>query len=134
MSANLKTTLNQQVAFDEGDGEGIVFFGIYFRLVHRALEQGLSAMGLTWKDWFANEEFGVPLRHAEADYRKPLRPGDTYQVDILVDEVGDSSVRFAFEFKNEKSELLAVVKTTHVFVSRKERKKISIPDFIRQKL
>lgn len=129
MSAPLKFT----VAFDEADGEGIVFFGNYFRLAHRAFEAFLPTIGIAWKDWFQASEFGVPLRHVEADYLAPLKPGDEYEVRISVADLGESSVHFHYEFKKGTT-VTAKLKTSHVFVSRPDMKKINIPDAIVRKL
>lgn len=122
------------VAFDEADQEGIVFFGNYFRLAHRALEQWLQDRGIAWPQWFKNPEFGVPLRHVEADYLRPLRPGDSFDVQIRVAEMGDSSVHFEYEFTGLDGALLARLKTSHVFASRAGMKKIPVPEFVRQRL
>jgi YbgC/YbaW family acyl-CoA thioester hydrolase len=129
MASPLKFT----VAFDEADGEGIVFFGNYFRLAHRAFEAFLPTIGIAWKDWFEAPEFGVPLRHVEADYLAPLKPGDDYEVWISVTDLGESSVHFEYEFK-KGSTITAKLKTSHVFVSRPDMKKIAIPETIVRKL
>lgn len=121
------------VPFDEADGEGIVFFGNYFRLAHRALEQWLPQVGISWKEWFDNSEWGVPLRHVEADYLKPLRPGDEYEVRIAVAEFGESSVHFAYEMLVGGA-VAARLKTSHVFVSRPEMKKRPLPADIVERL
>jgi YbgC/YbaW family acyl-CoA thioester hydrolase len=122
MALSLKFT----VPFDEADGEGIVFFGNYFRLAHRALEQWLPQVGIPWKEWFDNAEFGVPLRHVEADYLKPLRPGDEYEVKIAVVDLGESSVHFSYVMLIG-SAVVAKLKTSHVFVSRPDMKKLNVP-------
>lgn len=122
------------VAFDEADGEGIVFFGNYFRLAHRALEAYLPTKGIAWAEWFHNPEWAVPLRHVDADYRQPLRPGDTFESEIQVSEIGESSLTFIFEFKTLTGQPIAILKTTHVFVDRKTRKKRAIPSSVRQSL
>ncbi len=122
------------VPFDEADGEGIVFFGNYFRLAHRALEQFLPQIGIPWDEWFKNPEFGVPLRHVEADYLKPLKPGMSFQVQIVVGEIGESSVHFEYEFQDMNSQALARLKTSHVFATRKDMKKMRIPDSLRTRL
>lgn len=130
-----KSPLQFTVPFDETDGEGIVFFGNYFRLAHRALEQYLPLIGIPWAEWFKNPEFGVPLRHVEADYMKPLRAGDAYQVKIKVLEIGESSVHFEYEFTDPQGASLSRVKTSHVFVTRNgPMKKLSIPDSVRERL
>lgn len=126
----LKFTVN----FDEADGEGIVFFGNYFRLAHRALEAYLAQIGFPWEEWFKNKDFGVPLRHVEADYLRPLRPGDTFIAVIRISEIGESSVTFDYEFQDPAGKPLAKIKTAHVFASRKDFKKMTIPESIRHRL
>lgn len=125
-----------KVAFDDADSEGIVFFGNYFRLAHRALEQWLPQQGLDWAVWFQNSEFGVPLRHVEAEYLSPLHPGEAFAVRIQVVRLGDTSLTFQYEFSQPQktASLLARLKTSHVFVSRIERVKMTIPLAIRQVL
>lgn len=122
------------VAFDEADGEGIVFFGNYFRLAHRALESYFPEIGIPWSEWFKNDEFGVPLRHAEAEYVKPLRPGQTFEAKIEVLHLGESSVQFSYEFLGSEGESLARLKTSHVFISRKNKQKQAIPETLRLRL
>lgn len=123
------------VPFDECDGEGIVFFGNYFRLAHRALEQYLPLIGIPWGEWFKHPEYGVPLRHVEADYMKPLRAGDTYSVAISVVEIGESSVHFQYDFADPSGNPLSRVKTSHVFVTRAgSMKKLAIPEKVRSRL
>ena len=120
-----------RVPFDEGDGEGIVFFGNYFRLAHRALEDYLPEIGIPWAGWFKNPDWGVPLRHVEADYLKPLRPGEEFRVRIHVAELGESSAHFAYEFLDTDGRVSAKLKTSHVFVDRREMKKRLIPEDLR---
>jgi YbgC/YbaW family acyl-CoA thioester hydrolase len=126
--------LKWTVPFDEADGEGIVFFGNYFRLAHRALEHYLPELGIPWAEWFANEAWGVPLRHAEADYLRPLKPGDEFSVDVRVLEVGESSVHFAYEFLAKDGQAAARLKTSHVFVQRKNFQKHYVPPSLRERL
>lgn len=126
--------ISYRVAFDEVDGEGIIFFGNYFRMAHRALEDHLPRLGIEWQEWFANSEFGAPLRHAESEFLKPIGAGETYQVEILVQNLGDSSVQFAYRFLNHKDEEIAKLKTTHVFIDRRTRNKMPVPQKIRNRL
>lgn len=129
------SALRFKVPFDESDGEGIVFFGNYFRLAHRALEQWLPEQRqIPWEEWFKNPEFGVPLRHVEADYLSPLLPGQEFEIEIQIAEIGSSSVHFNYEFRDLKGKALSQLKTSHVFVSRKDGRKIELPPNIRDRL
>ncbi len=119
------------VAFDEADGEGIVFFGNYFRMAHRALEHFLPQVGIPWENWFKHPEYGVPLRHAEADYKAPMRPGDRISVDVNTAKIGESSIEFTYLLTNSSNQHLASVRTIHVFVSRATMGKTAVPEEIR---
>ena len=119
------------VAFDDADGEGIVFFGNYFKLAHRTLERWLPTVGVAWKDWFAREDAGAPLVHAECDYLKPLRPGEEFFVTVQVLNVGRSSVSFAQHFKSKDQSPVARIKTVHAFIDRRSLTKTEIPITIR---
>ncbi|MGE4132109.1 MAG: acyl-CoA thioesterase [Bdellovibrionales bacterium] len=127
------TSLKFKVAFDEADGEGIVFFGNYFRLAHRAFEAYIPHLGISWEEWFRNPEFGVPLRHVEADYLGPLKPGDDFEAHVRVGDMGNSSVQFHYEFYKE-GHLVARLMTAHVFVSRPDMRKISLPQTLVERL
>ena len=122
------------VAFDDADSEGIVFFGNYFRLAHRALERWFPTVGIKWSEWFEDGVYGVPLIHAEADYLSPLRPGQEFGVRLSVNRIGSSSVTFGYEFVAPDGKPLARLKTAHVFIDRKSRAKTSIPDSLRARL
>jgi YbgC/YbaW family acyl-CoA thioester hydrolase len=122
------------VAFDEADLEGIVFFGNYFRLAHRALEQYLPSIGIPWPEWFANKEWGVPLRHVEAEYLNPLRAGNEFLAEITVHHIGTSSVQFAYVLHSSDGKIFTRLKTSHVFLLRENYEKMSIPDSIKTRL
>ena len=134
MSQDTPLQLHFTVAFDDTDCEGIVFFGNYFRMAHRALERYLPLIGIPWADWFKNTEFGVPLRHVEADYSAPLSAGDDFLVKITIKEIGNSSVHFNYEFSTPTGVPVSRLVTSHVFVDRKKRAKTEIPAPIRDRL
>lgn len=117
--------------FDEGDPGGILFFPNYFRMSERAFELGLVKNGIEWAEWFDHPEWGVPLRHVEAEFHGPIKPGQQCKIRQGTSKVGDSSVTLRTEIHNAKGELCTVVHTTHVFVSRPEFKKRAIPDRLR---
>lgn len=129
-------TFKYRVSFDEADGEGIVFFGNYFRLAHRAFEDFMPALGIPWHEWFANPNWGVPLKHVECDYIRPLVPGMNISITINVESLGDSSAHFLYVVKDEAGEVCAKLKTSHVFVTRPKgaMKKLRVPDDIRKRL
>lgn len=120
--------------FDDTDLGGVVFFGNYYRIAHKGLEQFILNKGLTWNQWFQSSEFLVPLVHSEADYKKPLFAGSTYNLKIQIDKLSESSVTFGYEILSDSGEELALLKTVHVFVDKNTFQKIAIPAEIRSAL
>lgn len=123
-----------QVHFDECDPAGIVFFGNYFKLAHRGIEDFIVDSGITWKDWFQSKDFGVPLIHADADYKIPMFQGESYVANIDVTKIGESSISFETVFETLSGDVCSVVRTVHVFIDSKSMKKRPIPEDFRSKL
>lgn len=122
------------VHFDDADPGGIVFFANYLKLAHRALEEALPKAGIPWEKWFGTKDYGVPLRHIEADYQKPIRPGTFIEVEQTLTKLGTSSVTFESLMKDDQGNLCAKVTHTHVFVDMKNKTSIQIPGEIRKVL
>ncbi len=121
------------ITFDEADPAGILFFGRFFNLAHRLIESFVRASGISWKNWYDHPEWAVPIRHSNADYQKPLMVGETYMAKLNVQKLGDSSVTFGIYFYDGDT-VCAHITTTHVFITKPDMKKRSIPDEIREKL
>lgn len=128
------TTVEIFVHFDDGDPAGIMFFPNYFRLSERAFELGLLKNGIAWSEWFRHPDWGVPLRHVEGEFHRPLRPGQNCKVRQSTARIGNSSLTLKSEILDAEGHLCAVVHTTHVFVSRPDMKKRNIPDHLRKYL
>jgi len=123
--------IEQLIHFDDADPAGIVFFGNYYRLHHRALEQTLPQWGLKWEDFFRRPGVGFPVRHSEADYTKPIRPGTKVFISVAPEHIGTTSVTFKSEFRetaDPEASVIAVVKVTHVCVDVKTLKKTPVPE------
>lgn len=104
------------VRFHEVDRAGIVFFGRAFEYCHIAFEELLTAAlghvaaGLERGGW------GMPLVHAEADYRRPMRMGDRLAIALAVERVGRRSIAFAYAIRGPDGDLRATARLVHAFV------------------
>lgn len=126
------------VRFDEGDPRGILFYGRVQDLSHRVFEDFVvSELVERWEDWFLTEDFIVPIRHAEADYARPMRPGHTYRAELSVLKLGESSfdVRTRFhDLQDGQPVLCAETRVSHVFADPRRLRKIPIPSGLRERL
>lgn len=120
----------KMISFGDADAQGILYFARTFDYAHECLERFWNQSSLGWNFWFQNPEFAVPLRHSSCDHLRPLKAGVTYTTQLSVVDLGQSSVKFAFEVRDADS-VCARVETVHVFVDRKSFKKIDVPEKIR---
>ncbi len=71
------------VRFQDVDAAGIVFFSRLFDYFHDAYVAFLEHRGLGLPGVLRRAEWGLPLRHAEADFLVPLAFGDVVDVGLV---------------------------------------------------
>lgn len=119
-------------SFHQADVAGVVFFAHIITAAHVALEDLSRESGIGWANWFQNPELKIPLRKIESEFLLPIFAGKALTVQILVEKLGDSSVRFRSDFVDSRG-LCASIKSVHVFASAKGEK-IAIPAHFRNAL
>jgi acyl-CoA thioesterase FadM len=76
----------------------------------------------------------APVRHAEADYFKPLRFGDEVTVEICRAHLAETEATLGYRIaRAEGGEVCAVGQVVHTFVDV-SFKRIPIPDAVRRAL
>ncbi len=83
-----------RVELQEVDAAGVVFYAWFFCYAHRAYEAALLASGFDLAELLRTGTHALPMVHAEADYKRPLRYGDEVAVDLSCDLVSERSCRF----------------------------------------
>ena len=124
-------THSRSVLFQEIDAAGIVFFARFFEWFHDAYSELLASRGIRFEDVLAKGEWGIPLVHAEADYREPLRLGIAITIVIEKIDLGDKSMTVSYSVKGAEK-TYAVGKTVHAFIDRKTFRGRAIPDEVRK--
>src|SRR4051812_34692139 len=86
------------VEFGDTDMAGIVHFANFFRYMEAAEHAYLRACGLSvFTDW-GGETITFPRVSASCDFVKPVRFQDVVDIEVRVDHIGRTSVRYAFSF------------------------------------
>jgi len=80
-----------RVQLQEVDAAGVVFYANYFVYAHQAYEQALLSAGFDLAALLAAGRHALPMVHAEADYRNPLRYGDTVTIAVACARIGGRS-------------------------------------------
>ncbi len=127
---SFRTTL--PVWFQDVDAGGVLFFGRIFDYCHQAYEEFVATSGVDLARYFAGDDYLVPIVHAEADYRAPIRHGERVVVTIEVGRVGRASIELRYRVTGLKEDLRDEVTTIHAFVERAAMKPIPIPAKLRE--
>lgn len=122
-----------RIPFHLCDPARILFFGSLYEIYHQFLEDHIVDFGLRWEDWFQGEA-GSPIRGLKTSYNSPLKFGHTYNAELSVLKVGNSTVTFLFEVKSQNDQVHAATEVTHCFVHPQERKKVEVPKVIKEAL
>jgi YbgC/YbaW family acyl-CoA thioester hydrolase len=84
------------VEFADTDMAGIVHFAEFFRYMEAAEHAYLRACGVGVFHDFEGERFTFPRVGASCDYVRPARFGDVLDIEVAVDRIGRTSVRYVF--------------------------------------
>lgn len=115
------------------DAAGVVYFANLFVLAHQCYESFLdqdNSIGSI----IDQGEFIIPIVHAEADYRMPLKVSEKVLVEMALNKISDSSFGLTFAFSNESEQVTAEVKTVHAVLQHNTRKPVEIPPFLKTAL
>ncbi len=121
------------IRFSQCDPAGIMFFGNIYSQAHDFYEDFVISLGFTWKQWFENDDWMVPLRHTSAEHLIPIYPGDSYEMTAEVERIGESSFTGKYKMISPLG-VHAEVTLVHTFINSKTHKKIPVPASVRSRL
>ncbi len=123
-------TSKRKINFYDCDPAGILFYAKIYELCHSVYEEMIQSFNLKENYW-ANDDYVVPIIHSEATYHKPLVYNSFATIELSVESISSSAFKLSYTCKNENGDLCVKVKTTHVFVDKKSWKKKSIKEDVR---
>lgn len=131
MSSVFRTSFT--LKFREADPAQIMYFGNLINFAHDTFEQFIVAAGYKYKEWFSKNDYMIPIRHCEADFLAPLRPGETYQVEATVAQIRDTSFQMKYVFKSG-DKVHGIVKMVHSVLASATLQKTPLPQIMRDRL
>jgi acyl-CoA thioester hydrolase len=133
MTTTGRTTIyRHQVRYLEADQQGVVFNMWYLGYFDEAMAQFLADGGLPYPDMLASGH-DVQLVHTEIDWRSSLRWPDQAEVEVHLDEAGNTSFILAFEVR-AGGLVVATGRTVYVVVATDGSGKRPIPAAMRAAL
>lgn len=86
------------VRFADVDHAGIVYYPVFFHYFHLALEALFSERvgARSYAKLLDQERVGLPHVSSHCDFFAPLRFGDSIEIEMSVEKLGQSSVTFRY--------------------------------------
>ena len=116
-----------RIQFGHVDAAGVMYFSRFFELAHETYESLMRKAGIPLEKIFSEGEWGMPLVHSEADYRRPWRLGEAVRVEAEIDDLTAGSVSFRYRMVDADGVVRTKVQLRHAFVELTEFKARSVP-------
>jgi len=116
-----------RVQLQEVDAAGVVFYATYFVYAHQAYERALLAAGFDLAVLLSAGRHALPMVHAEADYRHPLRYGDHVDVRCACTRIGSRSFTLVCTLMLDTTPV-ATVTHIHACLDRDTKASTALPD------
>ena len=126
-------THHHSVRFQEIDAAGIAYFPTIISYFHDAYAAFLEDSGTDLPAMVRAGDFAAPIRHAEADFLRPIRFGEKLEVQLVARREGRSEVTIYHRILGS-DEAKAVGATVHVFVNRRTFERSEPPPELRRAL
>jgi acyl-CoA thioester hydrolase len=93
----------RRVEFSETDLAGIMHFTNYYRWMEICEHEFLRSVGLSVDMEDENGRFGWPRVKATCRFKRPLRFEEEVEIKLIVTEMRDRSITYAFQFWKEEN-------------------------------
>jgi YbgC/YbaW family acyl-CoA thioester hydrolase len=132
MSENEDFTYPIQVRYNECDPTGFAFNANFFVWAQEACAQYWKDLGVDVVALAMNRQTFMAV-HLSCDYRRPVGYGDLVRIKPSVAELNGSSIHIRYLiFKGD--DVVAEVRSVHVFMDTKAKKSLPLTDELRKKL
>jgi acyl-CoA thioester hydrolase len=96
-------TLSRRVEFHETDAAGLMHFSNFYRWMEVCEHEWFRSLGLDMMSTGADGvRRGWPRRESACTHLRPLRCGDEVRVRATIEEVGTSTLAYAFVFEKDR--------------------------------
>lgn len=116
------------------DAAGVIFFPRLLEMAQESWEDFLIACGRPLAQGLKGPAPLLPIVHCEADYRRPMRLGDEFRAQLLLEREGERSLSLRHRFLSPDGALLAEAVTVHVALERESGRAVPLPQSLRDLL
>ena len=136
MSCHFKQ--RRKAVFSEPDLAGIVHFASFFPYMEDCEHSFYRSLGHSVTNMVDNNDvnIGWPRVNVSCEYLKPIRFEDEFEIQLIVSDVTDKTIKYEFNFFDDDNRLLAKGSVVVVCVKFIESgmESTTIPDLIRNSI
>ena len=126
-------TVRRIVKWGECDPAGIVYTPRFLDWVLEAAESFFAeVVGVDWFQLKQTHGLGSPSVSTTIDFRKPIKHGEPFTIEVLVKKLSRSTITYAMRGRNGAGELCFAAELVSCIIDAARVKSVSIPDVIRQ--
>ena len=129
-------TSQRRVDFPMIDMARIIYYPQFWDLAHRFYEESWEhSCGMHYDTILHEHSIGFPLVHSDAQFLHPLAYGDTVHCTITVPRIGNTSISWRYEFRNQDDVLCWTSDQVTACVDMENvKQKVTVPDWMREGL
>jgi 4-hydroxybenzoyl-CoA thioesterase len=113
------------------DAAGVIFYPRIFEIEQELFERWLELGGFSIREMLNGRLAPTPIVHCEADYRLPVRAGDTMTAQLAGIDIGRSGYTLQWAFARGKEPAISV-RVKRVAIDPRLGESIDLPDAFRQ--
>lgn len=121
-------TFDYTLRLHDTDAAGVVYFANLLRIAHEAYEAYLASRGVSIRRALDDRTLALPIVHAEADFRAPVKLGDRLAVHLTIAEVGSRSFTSRYAFLTGDGALAAEARLVHAVLDPESGRATTLPD------
>ncbi|MHB8879305.1 MAG: acyl-CoA thioesterase [Myxococcaceae bacterium] len=121
----------RSVRFQDVDAAGIVFYPRILEYFHDAYVELLDARGCSLSAALSAKAWAAPIKHAQADFLRPIRFGELIRVAVVKARLEGSVLTVGFRAEaGEDGPPVAVGRSVHVFVDPSSFERVPPPEVV----
>ena len=126
----------RRVDFPMVDLAKIVYYPRFWDLAHRFYEESWEySCGMHYNTILSEHMIAIPLVHSDTQFLHPVAYGDTIQCNLTVPKIGNTSISWRYEFRNQDGVLCWTSDQVTVCTDMSEvQSKMTVPDWMREGL
>ena len=109
-------TVTRRILLNHTDAFGIAFTGQLVTIAMEAVEEVLAGTAMDYAQLLRERRFGTPVVHLESDFRRPLRHGQTAEIRVSCQRIGERSYSMRAEFVTSEDGPAATITMVHACV------------------